>query len=202
MHKADQKFSQWCKENGFGDLHRNDKSAAMWLAEHWSVVQHRDAPAGLTHPRRIKEWCKEKGFGDMERRLRADAMWWAENAAVLRSAENDLTHPTQLRKWFNEQKQTALLPADLSDIPAESIESIELDERSAERIAKVIHRPPAGAGYMKGTPSPWSPRGNTSFIQGVEAQSHYTPGTGEPATVTPRGDPSKVCGEKFSRTTS
>ena len=131
----------------------------MWLAEHWAVVQHRDATAGLSHPRRIKE-------------------------------------------WYEEQQHTALLPADLSDIQAESIETIVLDERSAERIAKVIHRLPAGAGYMKGTPSPWSPRGNTSFIQGVEAQSHYTPGTGEPATVTPRGDPSKVCGEKFSRTTS
>ena len=54
LHKADQKFSQWCKEMGFGDLHRNDRSAAMWLAEHWSSLQHSDATAGLTHPRRIK----------------------------------------------------------------------------------------------------------------------------------------------------
>ena len=85
------------------------------------------------------------------------------------------SHPTRIRQWFNEQQHTALLPADLSDIQAESIETIELDERSAERIANVIHHLPAGAGYMKGTPSPWSSREMTSFIQGVEAQSHYTP---------------------------
>lgn len=47
--------------------------------------------------------------------------------------------------------------------------------RSNKPEAKAFHRLPAGAGYMKGTPSPWSPRGKTSFIQGVEAQSHYTP---------------------------
>ncbi len=101
MHKADQKFSQWCKEMGFSDLHRNDRSAAMWLAEHWAVVQHRDAPAGLSHPRRIKE-------------------------------------------WYEEQQHTALLPADLSDIQAESIETVELDERAGERVAKLIRRAQAG----------------------------------------------------------
>lgn len=97
-------------------------------------------------------------------RERADAMWWAESYDDHKTPP-DITHPTNLRVWFNEQKQhTALLPADLSDIEAESIETIVLDERSAERIAKVIHRLPAGAGYMKGTPSPWSPRAKTSFI--------------------------------------
>jgi len=104
-------------------------------------------------------------------------MWLAEHWAVVQQADAPagMAHPRWIKEWFNEQKQTSLLPADLSDIQAESIETIVLDERSAERIAKVIHRLPAGAGYMKGTPSPWSPRGKTSFIQGVEAQSHYTP---------------------------
>lgn len=55
-----------------------------------------------------------------------------------------ISHPTNLRKWFNEQKQTALLPADLSDIQAESIETIELDERSAEKVAKLSRRAKAG----------------------------------------------------------
>lgn len=158
----------------------------MWCAEHASVLRWPE-DADISHPTNT----------------RAGAMSLAEHwFTVTVTLPPDLTHPENIRQWAREQKQTALLPADLSDIPAESIESIELDERSAERIAKVIHRLPAGAGYMKGTPSPWSPRGKTSFIQGVEAQSHYTPGTGELATVTPRGDPSKVCGEKFSRITS
>ena len=125
----------------------------------------------------FSKWCKENGFGDMDRRDRADAMWLTEHWSLLSDGTTTpgLSHPHRIRVWFNEQKQTALLPADLSDIQAESIETIVLDERSAERIAKVIHRLPAGAGYMKGTPSPWSPRAKTSFIQGVEAQSHYTP---------------------------
>lgn len=104
-------------------------------------------------------------------------MWLTEHWPLLSDGTTTpgLSHPHRIRVWFNEQKQTTLLPADLSDIQAESIETIVLDERSAERIAKVIHRLPAGAGYMKGTPSPWSPRRKTPFIQGVEAQSHYTP---------------------------
>lgn len=98
MHKADQKFSQWCKENGFGDMHR---------------------------------------------KARANAMWWAEVGRDV-TPPADLTHPTNIRDWFNEQKQTALLPADLSDIQAESIETIELDERSAEKVAKLSRRAKAG----------------------------------------------------------
>lgn len=98
---SNQGFCKWCKENGFEDLHRNDRASAMWLAEHWSSLQHSDATAGLTHPRRIKE-------------------------------------------WYEEQKQTALLPADLSDIQAESIETIELDARAGERIAKLTLRARSG----------------------------------------------------------
>lgn len=47
-------------ENGFGDLHRNDRGAAMWLAENWAEVQQADAPPGLSHPRWIKEWLAEQ----------------------------------------------------------------------------------------------------------------------------------------------
>lgn len=101
MHKADQKFSQWCKEMGFGDLDRHDRADAMWLASVWSEVCDRHTPA-------------------------------------------DLSHPSRIRRWFNEQQHTALLPADLSDIQAESIETIELDERSAEKVAKLSRRAKAG----------------------------------------------------------
>jgi len=100
MHKADQKFSQWCKEQGFEDLKPNTRTNAMWLAENWATVTV-DLPP-------------------------------------------DLTHPENIRQWAREQKQTALLPADLSDIQAESIETIELDERSAEKVAKLSRRAKAG----------------------------------------------------------
>lgn len=93
---------------------------------------------------KFSQWCKEMGFGDMERRLRADAMWWAENHRGVETYDTGLTHPTALRQYAREQKQTALLPADLSDIQAESIKTIELDERSAEKVAKLSRRAKAG----------------------------------------------------------
>ena len=101
MHKADQKFSQWCKEMGFGDLDRHDRADAMWLASVWSEVCDRHTPA-------------------------------------------DLSRPSRIRRWFNEQQHTALLPADLSDIQAETTETVELDERAGEKVAKLIRRAQAG----------------------------------------------------------
>lgn len=38
LHKADQKFSQWIKENGFGDIKPATRADAMWLAENWFTV--------------------------------------------------------------------------------------------------------------------------------------------------------------------
>ncbi len=99
MHKSDKLFGQWVKEHGFDDMHRNYRSAAMWLAQNW------------------------------------------EAATASSTCTSD---PIQLQKDFNEQQQTALLPADLSDIQAESIETIELDERAGEKVAKLIRRAQAG----------------------------------------------------------
>lgn len=94
MHKSDKLFGQWCKDVGFGDLHRNYRGSAMWLAQNWGAVT---ASATCT------------------------------------------SDPIQLQKDFNEQKTAALLPADLADIQAETTESVELDERSAEKVAKLAH---------------------------------------------------------------
>ena len=38
LHKSNQAFGQWCKEMGFDDMHRNYRSAAMWLAQNWTAV--------------------------------------------------------------------------------------------------------------------------------------------------------------------
>ena len=61
-----------------------------------------------------------------------------------RTLDSSEGHPTNLRYLYNEQQHTALLPADLSDIQAESIETVELDERAGERVAKLIRRAQAG----------------------------------------------------------
>ena len=91
------------------------------------------------------QWVKEHGFDDIKPRTRSAAMWLAETySAMVADYPPEITHPVALQEWFNEQQHTALLPADLSDIQAESIETIELDERSAEKVAKLSRRAKAG----------------------------------------------------------
>lgn len=87
------------------------------------------------------QWIKENGFGDMDRRYRADSMWLAEVSRGGTVAWPDgVSDPKNLREWFNEQKTTSILPADLAEVEAEKVETVELDQRSAERVAKVINR--------------------------------------------------------------
>lgn len=93
----------------------------------------------------FSKWCKENGFGDLKPNTRTNAMWLAETySTVTVGLPPDITHPENIRQWAREQQHTALLPADLSDIQAESIETIELDERSAEKVAKLSRRAKAG----------------------------------------------------------
>ena len=82
------------------------------------------------------KWLVECGFDDIKTNTRADAMWYAQNAAVLRSPDNDLTHPTNIRKWFNDQPKEPL-PADLMEVQAEKVETIQLDLRSAPSLARL-----------------------------------------------------------------
>ena len=53
LHKADQKFSQWCKDEGFGDIPRRTRADAMWMVENCNSVGN-DSPPGLTHPHAIR----------------------------------------------------------------------------------------------------------------------------------------------------
>jgi hypothetical protein len=56
LHKADQKFSQWCKENGF-DMSRKARADAMW----WSgVYSNYTPPEGISHPSNIREGFNEQ----------------------------------------------------------------------------------------------------------------------------------------------
>ena len=53
LHKADQKFSLWCKESGFGDMDNRVRSDALWLADNWLEVSTVWKP-GYTHPTHIR----------------------------------------------------------------------------------------------------------------------------------------------------
>lgn len=55
LHKADQKFSQWCLTNGF-DMSRKAKADAMWWAE---VCSGYTPPDGITHPSNIRQWFND-----------------------------------------------------------------------------------------------------------------------------------------------
>lgn len=58
MYKSNNKFNDWIKENGFGDMARNTRANAMWLAENWeSVVTSRYISE--SHPTRIREAYRE-----------------------------------------------------------------------------------------------------------------------------------------------
>jgi hypothetical protein len=90
----------------------------------------------------FSQWCAEAGF-DMERHDRADAMWLAQNwVETGDGTPSGLTHPHRIRAWFNENTQASTLGSfdeDLTITPA-----VELDQRSAERLAKVINRAKSG----------------------------------------------------------
>jgi hypothetical protein len=60
-------------------------------------------------------WLKDYGFDDLKRDTRADAMWLAEKWSIIGSPDNDLTHPTNIRKWFNEQSPSPAPEVTLND---------------------------------------------------------------------------------------
>ena len=87
------------------------------------------------------QWIKAHGFDDIKPRTRSAAMWLADTySAIVADYPAEITRPVALQEWFNEQKTTSILPADLAEVEAEKVETIELDQRSAERVAKVINR--------------------------------------------------------------
>jgi hypothetical protein len=89
------------------------------------------------------KWLVEYGFDDIKYATRADSMWLAEqDRAVFQSLDNEITHPVAVRQWHRENVKPAyVLPLDLADLNATPVPpTVQLDTRSAERIAKTIHR--------------------------------------------------------------
>jgi hypothetical protein len=73
----------------------------------------------------------------MDRRVRADALWLASVGRDI-TPPNDLTHPTNVRMWLNEQAKTAEIP---EDAPVFTIKkSVEITSREAAKAAKLITR--------------------------------------------------------------
>jgi hypothetical protein len=104
LHKADQKFSAWCKENGFDDVPAQTRTLALWLSANWSIVTI-DLPA-------------------------------------------DLSHPKNIREWFNAQPA----PAPLTDLDISALApQLQIDRKVASRINKLAAMAEMGEGQEKGT---------------------------------------------------
>lgn len=122
---------------------RRIKATAQEQRELW-----RDIGEALLVGRRLHKsdkmfgyWIKEKGFDDIPTRTRTDTMWLAgAYSEVTSGLELGVSHPNNIREWYRENVKAQQLPPELQDLTIESRPAIELDQRSAERIAKVIHR--------------------------------------------------------------
>lgn len=102
------------------------------------------------------KWCDEYGFGvddGMGASLRSDVMWMTYNWGLLSMALKEascriskmaLTNPRDIRTWFRDYIREADLPESLQDLPIEAKPSVTLDQRSAEKLAKVINRAQSG----------------------------------------------------------
>lgn len=87
------------------------------------------------------KWCKEMGF-DMNPSVRSNAMWYALNHASCNGCKTD-GHPTAIRQWFNEQPKEPL-PADLQDTQVEVKSIPSMDQKTAEKVAKLANRAKSG----------------------------------------------------------
>jgi hypothetical protein len=118
------------------------KKSAGQQREWWRIVGQALLVGRKLHKadQKFSQWCKEMGFGDMDRRIRADAMWFAQSGVC--PTDTSISAPTEIRRWFNEQQQTSSLPDDLKEV--EVTKAVELDQRSAEKVAKVANRAKSG----------------------------------------------------------
>jgi hypothetical protein len=58
LNPSDKLFGQWCRESGFGDMDRNTRTDAIWLAENWTEVVA-TAPAGCSNPKHLRQAYRE-----------------------------------------------------------------------------------------------------------------------------------------------
>jgi hypothetical protein len=68
----------------------------------------------------------------MDKCDRVDAMWLVSVSDG--QIPPTLSHPSRIRRWFNENQQTSSLPEDLQTLQVEQEETLRLDQRTGESI--------------------------------------------------------------------
>jgi hypothetical protein len=105
--------------------------------------------------RQFSLWCTGMGFGDMDRRDRAAAMWYVKYETAVEVAlkarevsqsetPTELTHPRWIQEWYAKYLAEARLPAELKELEVTAKPTVTLDQRSAEKLAKLINRSTSG----------------------------------------------------------
>lgn len=119
------------------------KADAVTMRENWRAVGEALLVGRKMHPsnQAFGKWCEEE-FPGLHRNDRTDAMWFAENQAVAYGVCNSVCHPHHIRVAYNESLRTGPLPLDLAEIETQS--TIELDQRAAEKVVKLVHRAQTG----------------------------------------------------------
>jgi hypothetical protein len=110
------------------------------------------------HPSKTKfgHWVEDMGFKDIDINTRTDAMWlashWSEAEGIrledlLIHSDGEsktLTHPKNIRQHFNDYVRKVSAPPELADLTITEKPTVTLDQRSAEKLAKLINRSTSG----------------------------------------------------------
>lgn len=84
------------------------------------------------------------GFGDMDATTRSNAMWLAQvGGAVLNAVQDTLSHPTHIRQWWRENGEQVGDAMALEQGVAPK-RTVVIDQRTGERLAKVVNRAKSG----------------------------------------------------------
>ena len=91
---------------------------------------------------KFSEWVQEI-FPGLNQDTAADAIWLASNSVSTTEIPADLSHPKNIRVWFNEQQATKALPPELLTAPP-PVPTASLPKESAVKVNKLAHRAAAG----------------------------------------------------------
>ena len=91
---------------------------------------------------KFSEWV-QGAFPGLDERDASDAVWCAENSVTVTDSGCGLTHPSRIRRWFNEQQATKALPPELLTAPP-PVPTASLPKESAVKVNKLAHRAATG----------------------------------------------------------
>ena len=68
-------------------------------------------------------------------------MWLAANwLGMPPGLDAEISHPENVRKWFNEQQKSSDIPEDLKSAPITSKTIVQIDDQTAAKIGKLVRR--------------------------------------------------------------